>query len=358
METQKAPLVNRVDRDTVLGMISQRYHVRIKAIDEAIMRVVNTVQKQATSINSALQVSFDNEMADLRTQVETESKAFVESIRKKFHHKKRKTPAGIDALTSLNMNDIGAGIRLVVANRQHSKARIKTALEAAEWIYDNNRYVSDLYNSKVSLASRASRLEDLLNGSTHETKDPTIIELIAMILGQCGKEDQRPKKLKDLGITGGAEARPSVMLKADTQGFQSHSQDALRLVENPDKILQVKFSNIPANAEEVKKAKVQVAAALEGIKKLCAQRNALTQEFNDVTVRFTIVRTPEQIMAIAQELGLISKSEAYNVLPQYTEAAHVELLGNVSKAIHDAGLKALPAPQESVVVDAEIIDED
>jgi len=186
-------------------------------------------------------------------------------------------------------------------------------------------------------------------------EDRELLDAIFQILSTSKKLGMNVGDITAEKLGVGKDAAPHVTLDSHAGGFKS---DNLRIVEHPEAVLQVRFENVSNSNPSIKEAKAAVKAASAGIKTLAEQRNRLVQEFNDVLVRISIIRTPEKILEIAKELGIISKTEDYTELKGYNEAKHVGLLAEVGNGMKSGGLKALPLPKdESVeVIDADVID--
>ena len=353
--------VNKQDRDVVLGMISQQYQVRIGALDKGIQQIVAAVSEKINALNKKLRTEYDKDLKKIRDQVTKESKALEDALRKKFHLKPAKTPAGMKAVVFVNMNSIAAGVNLVIGSgacRSIDPNKFKTARNIAAHVRNNNygNWLSNLGtcdnpHDRIVQAMNATNEWD----TPEFTEDHELVDAVLQILITVAKTGKQVKEITTEMLGIGKDASPRVSLDSRAGGFKS---DNLRIVEHPEAVLQVRFENVSNSNPSIKEAKAAVKAASVGIKTLADQRNKLVQEFNDVLVRISIIRTPEKILEIAKELGIINKVEDYTELKSYNEAKHVGLLQEVGAGMKTGGLKALPLPKdESVeVIDVDVTD--
>ena len=355
-------IVNKADREVVMGMIAQKYQVRIKALDDGVHKVVDAVQKKVQGYNQQLKLDYERQLQEVQEEVANAAKAFQASLRKKFHGRKIKTPAGINAKVSINMNALSAGVSLLAgtSNLDTSGVDIELAGCIARSIANNvNQYGKSEFKEASDKPTWTKRsIHNCTNYDSPEClENAKLIAVISRILEVRWLKNLNIQNttVKDLEM--GFDAKPSVTLITNHGGFKA---DNLRIVEHPEAVLKVKFENVTKTNPLIKATQEAIDAAVKSIIKLVTERNKLVQEFNDVTVRITTIRTPEKILEIAMELGLISKTENYDVLKGYTEDKHVKLLGEISETMTGGGLKALPAPQNSGViidVDAEEIED-
>ena len=354
------PIVNKVDREVILSMIAQKYQIRISALDDAIKKVITEVGNKVNNLNQRQLKGYHKQLEAIREEVNEAAKVFQESLKKKFHGRKVTTVTGLKARVAIDMNALSTGVslRTGAVSKIVSENKFQLARRVAEAI--DNHISRNHHDSLLKAANKYDYVQNKMRSSTEfDTpeflNDIELVEIVVAILELGWRKDQAIRCISVEDISASADATPQVFLKSNDKGFQP---DNLRIVEHPEAILQVTFQNVSKKDPLVKEAKAAVDAAADSIKKLAAERNALVQEFNDVTVRISIIRTPEKILEIAQELGLISKKENYDILKAYDEKKHLKLLAEVGVSMKAGGLKALPAPKtEGVdIIDAEAID--
>jgi len=332
------------DRKHIIAMVSQKFLVRIKAIDQAIANTITAMDAGVEAIIKPLAINYDTLFKRTAKEVNTAITGAIKDILAKFHLKEIPTGYGGKVFGHVNIMRLGASSFDFIVPKPGVDIASVEAKAIKVWRQVQRAYDVEDTTHAIRVFLKVKDTDDKLS--------PAIAQALCNHRGYRdtgpGSEEALDEYLSEIRgwYASKVSARPAVKIKVSglPTDIQAGYWPSLDLIEDTMYDLNLEVANIPKGHKAYKDAVKAYRAGHAAIETYVKERNALVQEHNDAVTRISMERNTGTILQILHDLGIMYNiDKPYEVLKGFTEQHYANLVQSTNGVLENSGVRMLTA---------------